>query len=75
MMSAVAAGLQTKSGVPCLLKLNVRDNRLSPAGMAELLRAVATIPCLQTMDLSENQVRSGESCVCERVWVCECGGV
>jgi hypothetical protein len=72
MMSAVSAGLQTKTGVPCLVKINVRDNRLTPAGMAEFLRALTTIPCLQTMDLSQNQVRRDEEP--EGVCVCVCGG-
>ncbi len=56
MVAAVAAGLAAKNGVPCVLHLNVRNNRLTGPGVAALLTSAQNIPGLLSVDLSENLV-------------------
>ena len=58
MIDAVAESLSAKNGVPCVLHVNLRDNRLTGPGVSRLLVSAQRIPGLQSIDLSENQVRS-----------------
>ncbi len=38
MMGALSSAMLAPAGLPCLLTLNIRDNRITPGGMVEFAR-------------------------------------
>lgn len=47
---------ESLDGLPGLESINIADNRLTDAGMEPMLKAIANVPTMFELDLSQNVI-------------------